>query len=297
MDNIYHIPVLLPETIEFLSVNPDGIYIDGTLGGGGHTAEILKNLSNTGKIISFDADSFAVAHCKMRFADELNGSFSRLELVNQNFSTVTEHSELLGKISGFLLDLGVSSHQLDSASRGISHRINTRLDMRFGTTGLSAEELLQTASEHSLAHIFRNYGEEPFSHAIARRITERRKVFPLRTTNDLKILIQEIAPPHLLPRATARIFQAIRIAVNNELGVLESTLRGIIPMLQSGGRVVVISYHSLEDRIVKNIFREFSSVDHANLRILTPKPIVPTDNEITANSRARSAKLRAAEKI
>lgn len=297
MDSTYHIPVLLRESVDFLITDANGIYIDGTLGGGGHTAEILRRLLSVGRLISFDADAIAIAHCRERFADELAKENPRLTLRNENFVRSGDLVELREVTSGLLLDLGTSSRQLDSASRGISHRVNARLDMRFGDAGISAEELLNNAKEDVLVRIFREYGEEPFAVGITRRIIERRRVFQLRTTNDLRIIIQEIVPPHLVPRALARIFQALRIAVNDELGILETTLRNIVPQLKSGGRIVVISYHSLEDRIVKNVFREFSSADNSYLlNILTPKPLVPSAAETASNPRSRSAKLRVAEK-
>lgn len=297
MESTYHIPVLLQESINFLMTDTSGVYFDGTLGGGGHTAEILRSLSPQGRIISFDADAGAIEYCSARFKNELSEENCRLTLRNENFIQACSIKEFQGKVSGLLLDLGVSSRQLDSASRGISHRINSRLDMRFGGNGSSAEDLLNTASEESLLRIFREYGEEPFAYAISRRIIERRHAFPLRTTSDLRLIILEVVPPHLAPKAVARIFQALRIAVNDELGVLENTLKGIIPQLTHSGRIVVISYHSLEDRIVKNVFRSLASAHPADLHILTPKPLIPTDAEISANPRARSAKLRVAEKI
>lgn len=298
MDSTYHIPVLLRESVDFLVTDTSGIYIDGTLGGGGHTAEILLRLSPNGRLISFDADAIAIAHCQERFADELAKENPRLTLRNENFVHSGNLPGLRGATAGLLLDLGTSSRQLDSASRGISHRINSRLDMRFGNSGVSAEEILNDAKEDMLIRIFREYGEEPFAVSIVRRIIERRRAFPLKTTNDLRIIIQEIVPPHLAPRALARVFQALRIAVNDELGVLEKTLRNIIPQLSSGGRIVVISYHSLEDRIVKNTFREFSTVEQSHsISILTPKPLIPSSAEIASNPRSRSAKLRIAEKI
>lgn len=297
MESTYHIPVLLQESVDYLLTDSSGTYIDGTLGGGGHTAEILRRLTPNGRIISFDADGGAIEYCSKRFSTELHDANCRLSFRNENFIEACSINELRGKVFGLLLDLGVSSRQLDSASRGISHRINSRLDMRFGGNGVSAEDLLNDAKEESLLRIFREYGEEPFAFAITRRIIERRHAFPLRTTSDLRLIIQEVVPPHLAPKAVARIFQALRIAVNDELGILENTLKGIIPQLTNGGRIVVISYHSLEDRIVKNVFRSLASSQPAVLRILTPKPLIPSDSEISANSRARSAKLRVAEKV
>ena len=295
MNKAYHIPVMLRESVDFLVNDSAGIYFDGTLGGGGHTAEILHRLTPAGRLISFDADAVAIGHCRERFAEELGKEGGRLELRHENFAGADGIPEFQGRVAGMLLDLGVSSRQLDSASRGISHRVNTSLDMRFGENGATAEHLLNYETEANLVRIFREYGEEPFASAIARRIAERRRGFPLRTTYDLRHIIQDVVPPHLLARALARIFQAVRIAVNDELGVLERTLTGIVPQLISGGRIVVISYHSLEDRIVKNVFRAFAA--DGKLRILTPKPQTPADAEVAENPRARSAKLRTAEKL
>jgi 16S rRNA (cytosine1402-N4)-methyltransferase len=296
----YHIPVMLEEVCNFLITDPDGIYIDGTLGGGGHTAEILARLSTKGKIIAFDADEQAIEHCSKKFAAELEKSDSRLVLYNDNFIRACSIGELRGKVLGLLLDLGVSSRQLDSGSRGISHRVNSRLTMSFGSRGNTAEDLLDGADEREIEAILKKYGEEPFARVIARRIVQRRRAAPLRSTYDLRSVIEEVVPPHILSKSVARVFQALRIAVNDELGVLEKTLRGIIPVLAPHGRITVISYHSLEDRIVKNVFRELADKNQdtpPELTILTPKPQPPSDAEIHRNPRSRSAKLRVAAKI
>ncbi len=296
----YHIPVMLEEVCTWLITDPDGIYIDGTLGGGGHTAEILARLSSNGKIIAFDADEQAIEHCTKKFAAELDKSDSRLVLYNDNFIRACSIGELRGKVLGLLLDLGVSSRQLDSGSRGISHRVNSRLTMSFGSHGNTAEDLLDGADEREIESILKKYGEEPFARVIARRIVQRRRAAPLRSTFDLRSVIEEVVPPHIVSKSIARVFQAIRIAVNDELGVLEKTLRGIIPILAPQGRIAVISYHSLEDRIVKNVFRELADKNQdtpPELKILTSKPLPPSDEEIHNNPRSRSAKLRVAEKI
>ena len=204
-------------------------------------------------------------------------------------------------VSGVLLDLGVSSRQLDIGQRGISYRFNTKLDMRFGTDGISAEELLNKSEEGTLHHILRSFGEEPFARIIARRLVERRRAAPLKSTADLRYIIEECVPPHMASKSLARVFQAIRIAVNNELEVLEHTIRSIIPLLNKGGRIVVLSYHSLEDRVVKQVFKDSAKKTDENpdpqLHILTPKPLEPSEQEIGWNPRSRSAKLRIAEKI
>ncbi len=308
----YHLPVLLKESVDALVTNPGGVYIDGTLGGGGHTAEILSRLSSAGKLFSFDADSHAIEQCSKRFASELESNNSRLVLRHENFKeacSIKEGSDPL-YVSGLLLDLGVSSHQLDTDSIGLSYRVNSRLDMRFGLHGRSAEDLLTTLDEGELERLFRLYGEEPNARKIARRIVERRRAAPVATTSDLRTLIEDTVPPFVHTKTLARVFQALRIAVNDELGALEHTLECIIPMLAPGGRIVVISYHSLEDRIVKTIFKRASLTrvpDPDNprsttreitptLHTLTKRPAEPSEEEIRKNPRARSARMRVAEK-
>lgn len=310
----YHLPVLLQESVDALVTDPDGVYIDGTLGGGGHTAEILSRLSPAGKLFSFDADIHAIEQCRKRFAHELlSGAQSRLVLRHENFReacSIKEGSDPFN-VSGLLLDLGVSSHQLDTDSIGLSYRVDSRLDMRFGLHGRSAEDLLATLDEGELERLFRLYGEEPNARKIARRIVERRRAAPVSTTSDLRTLIEDTVPPFVHTKTLARVFQALRIAVNDELGALEQTLECIIPMLAPGGRIVVISYHSLEDRIVKTIFKRESQTrvpDPDNprsttrevrpvLRVLTKKPVEPSEEEVKRNPRARSARMRVAEKV
>lgn len=296
----YHLPVMLKECLEGLMVlGATGTYIDGTLGGGGHTAEILAQLDETGVLISYDADPDAIAHCTQKFAELLEESPSKLSMRQMNFVSMIEDEIKNDSISGVLLDLGVSSRQLDKGQRGISYRFNTKLDMRFGPHGQTAEDLLNTVEEGKLHHILRGFGEEPFARIIARRIIERRRAAPLQSTYDLRHIIEECVPPHMASKSLARVFQALRIAVNGELDVLEKTIRGIIPKLKKGGRIVIMSYHSLEDRIVKHVFKELASkLDDAipSIKILTNKPIEATNEEISRNPRARTAKLRIAEK-
>jgi 16S rRNA (cytosine1402-N4)-methyltransferase len=296
----YHLPVMLNECLESLMVlGTSEIYIDGTLGGGGHTGEILARLDEHGSLISYDADPDAIAHCTEKFSEILTGNPKKLSLRQMNFVSMIEDDIPAESISGVLLDLGVSSRQLDKGQRGISYRFNTKLDMRFGPQGQTAEELLNTIEEGQLHHILRGFGEEPFARIIARRIIERRRAAPLQSTFDLRHIIEECVPPHLASKSLARVFQALRIAVNAELDVLERTIRGIIPKLKHGGRIVIMSYHSLEDRIVKHVFKELASKkDDAIpvLNILTNKPIEASDEEIARNPRARTAKLRIAEK-
>lgn len=306
----YHIPVMLKECCDFLVTDPNGIYTDGTLGGGGHTAEILRRLGENGKLNSFDSDHNAIEYCQRRFAEELaKGSSSKLVLHHRNFfgACSIEEGTQLFPLTGLLLDLGVSSHQLDSDSIGLSYRVNSRLDMRFGSHGRSADDLLTTEDEDEIARVLRFYGEEPHARKIARRIVQSR---PIHSTFELRAIIEEITPPQLRFKTLSRVFQAIRIAVNDELTILEQTLHGIIPQLAKGGRIVVLTYHSLEDRIVKTIFKEESleSVSDPTmpkgyrelsptLKLITPKPLSPSEAEIAMNPRSRSAKLRIAEKI
>jgi 16S rRNA (cytosine1402-N4)-methyltransferase len=320
----YHVPVMLRECCDALLTNPDGVYADGTLGGGGHTAEILRRLGTGGELHSFDADEHAIAECTKRFADELEKkdaagrSISRLELHHENFfmvCSIKKNGKPLGEkcLDGILLDLGVSSRQLDAGGIGLSYRVNSRLDMRFGSHGSTpmASSLIATSTQSDLERILREFGEEPFSKPLARRIVEVRRASPLQTTFDLRAVVEEIVPPHVRVKSLSRVFQAFRIAVNDELTVLDKTLRGVLPLLRSGGRIVVLSYHSLEDRIVKSIFHEHSRTsvpDPTNprsstrpveplLREITKKPLHPSDEEIGVNYRARSAKLRVAEKM
>lgn len=303
----YHEPVLLQKAIDLLATDPRGVYVDGTLGGGGHTAEILRRLKPGGTVHAFDKDKNAISHCESKFREELGkGDNSRLVLHNDCYSKACG----LEEAQGLLLDLGVSSRQLDKSERGFSFRENRRLDMRFGSRGeTTAEALLNAAPEEELERIFRVYGEEPFSKATARRIGEMRRVVPLKFAFDLRDAVVSSAPKRFHTKSLARVFQAVRIAVNDELRTLEYTLTNFLPILRSGGRIVVISYHSLEDRIVKNFFKENSVREKFNkyappkaeifenkLKTLVKKPISPEESEIAANPRSRSAKLRAAEK-
>ena len=286
---------------EFLVWKKDGCYVDGTLGGGGHTEAILQRLSDDGKLFSFDADDNAIRHCKEKFETELKSEKNRLRLINENFIRACSIEELRGKASGLLLDLGVSSKQLDSAQRGISHRVSAPLDMRFGDQSEhTAADILNEYTEEDIERILRVFGEEPFSRALARRLIQRRRAAPLRTTFDLRDVVATVVPHHLLSKSLSRIFQAFRIAVNDELTILEKTLRCFIPLMEQGGRIVIMSYHSLEDRIVKTVFKEFArdnDEQKATLKIITPKPIEASDEEIIRNPRARSVKVRVAERV
>ncbi len=298
----YHKPVLLNECIENLITKSSGIYIDGTLGGGGHAARVLESLTEGGILLAFDKDPNAIEHCERKYHSYMiNTSSVQLRLYNDCYSKAPEIAEQFGKINGLLLDLGVSSRQLDSESRGLSYRVDSPLDMRFGTKGSSAEDLLNSANSDELEMILRKYGEEPRAKMIVRRLIERRRLSSLKTTFDLKEVVESCVPFNLQFKTLSRVFQAIRIYVNDELNVLEKTISAIIPKLDSGGRIVIMSYHSLEDRIVKTSFKQFAiKNDEENpptLKIITKRPIYPTEEEIETNPRARSAKLRIAEKI
>ena len=296
----YHLPVMLDECINFLVLSNKGIYIDGTLGGGGHAERILSKLSSGGNLVVFDKDPGAIAHCKRKFNDLLlEKSAPNVTFYNECFSAICSKAEYDGLINGVLLDLGVSSRQLDSDSVGLSYRFDSRLDMRFGKEGVTAYDIINKAEPADIKRILYQYGEEPKAGLIARRIEERRRAIPLETTTDLKNLIEELVSPNQLFKTLSRVYQAFRIAVNNELEVLEKALHCYIKMLAPGGRIVIMSYHSLEDRIVKNIFRDFARPNDGEpiLKILTNKPIEASEGEIIRNPRARSAKLRVAERI
>ncbi len=290
--DVYHIPVMLQECLEALNLTSDGIYVDGTLGGGGHTAAMLDKSPTGATVVSFDADEQAINHCSQRFAEELaKGAASRLRLVHANFSTMAD--ALAGEpINGVLLDLGVSSYQFDHHHRGFSFRAAAPLDMRFMPEGLTAADIVNTFPEEQLVNIFRDYGDEPQSRRIAKAIVQRRSIAPFKTTVDLRDVVVQHIPPQHQPKTMARLFQALRIAVNDELGRLQHTLESIIPLLSQGARIVVMSYHSGEDRIVKNVFR-----DHPEqLRVVTKKAIEAGPEELARNPRSRSARLRIAER-
>lgn len=306
----YHLPVLLTQAADYLITDLNGIYIDGTLGGGGHTAEILRRLGDGGKLLAFDKDSEAISHCLEKFSAEIAlNDKSRLVINNECFSGACSIKGIEAHANGLLLDLGVSSWQLDHNSRGIAYRELAGLDMRFGSIGETAEDLLHAATEEELERLLRTFGEEPFARVIARRIVQKRRAFALKTTFDLRDAVCESVPQHLQSKSLSRVFQAIRIAVNNELQILQETITNFVPRLAAGGRIVIISYHSLEDRIVKNSFKELSLNKQEigfngeiinkvpEMKILTKKPITPSPDELKLNPRSRSAKMRVAEKI
>ncbi|MCX8019438.1 MAG: 16S rRNA (cytosine(1402)-N(4))-methyltransferase RsmH [Chitinophagaceae bacterium] len=295
-----HIPVLLQETMDALNIQPGGIYVDCTYGGGGHASEILKRLNQNGRLFAFDQD----AESAKRLIQD-----SRLTFIPQNFRYVQRFLRLegIGQVDGILADLGMSSFQLDSLERGFSMRTDAKLDMRMDRRKkLTAADVLNTYPEDLLRKLFSEYGELPNAKKLAKRIVEIRQYAPIHTVNNLKNAIREmvLGNPN---RYFARVFQALRIEVNDELGALKELLLQIPELLKTGGRVAIITFHSLEDRIVKYFFRygsfeipEINSIYETAptpvLKPVTKKPIQPGENEIKRNPRSRSARLRVAEK-
>ncbi|WP_297983997.1 16S rRNA (cytosine(1402)-N(4))-methyltransferase RsmH [uncultured Chryseobacterium sp.] len=301
MNNVeYHNPVLLKQSVDDLVTNPDGIYVDVTFGGGGHSREILKRLSDKGKLYSFDQD-----------LDALNNTIDdpRFTLINQNFRFLENSLLMYGvnQVDGVLGDLGVSSHQFDEAERGFSTRSNAPLDMRMNVMQhLDAKKVVNDYEEEHLADIFYHYGELREARKLAREIVHHRKSKKIETTEDLKKLFSYI-PPHKQNKFFAQVFQAIRIEVNQELEVLKEMLVQAYKILKSEGRLVVISYHSLEDRLVKRFLKNgmFEGEPERDIygnyakafELLKSKAIIPDDAEIEENSRARSAKMRVGIKV
>jgi len=289
----YHVPVMAHECLRYLNVRSNGTYCDGTLGGGGHTALILAQLAEGGRLFSFDADEVAIHHCEQRFRVKTGDRTMQPILNHTNFEHMAGVMRDEGPVDGILLDLGVSSYQFDHHERGFSYRADAPLDMRFTATGITAADILNERSEQEIAKIFYDFGEDPSSRRIAAAIVNRRNLAPFHTTLDLRNVVVTVVPPQHQSRSMSRIFQALRIAVNNELSRLEATLESMIPLLAPDGRVVVMSYHSLEDRIVKDVFRKHSGM----LTLLTKKAIEPQPQEVETNPRSRSAKLRAAARL
>ena len=306
-----HTTVLLKETVDGLNIHPDGIYVDCTLGGAGHSEYLVKQLSSKGRLICFDQDTVAIENAKIRLADYLD----RVTFVHSNFRYIKEELQKLDieEVDGILYDLGVSSPQLDTPERGFSYHYDAPLDMRMDQTAeLTAFHVVNEWSYEDLVRIFFRYGEEKFSKQVARKIEEARKKAPIETTGQLVELIKEGIPAAARRKGghpAKRIFQAIRIAVNDELGAAEESLVDAIELLKSGGRISVITFHSLEDRLCKALFKEASSIPDLppglpiipedmkpTLKLITRKPILPSDEELAENNRARSAKLRIAEK-
>lgn len=302
----YHTPVLVEKVIEYLVTKQDGVYVDGTIGGGGHADCILQRLSPNGKLIGFDADANAIEYTEERLKQFSN----QLVLIQQNFVHMRETLNEIGikTANGILLDLGISSFQIDQPGKGFSFQRDEPLDMRMDKRqDVNASTILRTVDEQELVQIFREYGEERHAKKIARAIIHVRSREPFETTKALASVVQRTVGGRFVKKSLARVFQALRIRVNDELNNLRVALRDIVDLIHVGGRVVVISYHSLEDRIVKEFFKaeatgSISSAFHEikrepRLRVLTKKPITPTESEIALNRRARSAKLRVAERV
>ncbi len=300
-----HYSVLLQESIELLNIKSDGVYIDGTFGRGGHSRAILDKLGINGRLIAFDKDPEATAYAEQNFTD------SRFKIIHASFASIKQQLFDLGisQIDGILLDLGVSSPQLDNAERGFSFRHDAPLDMRMDNSkGITAAEWLLTASEEEMADVFWRYGEERFSRRVAKAIMREREVKPLATTHQLTKLIEAQIPYRERGKNPAtRVFQAIRIQINNELGDLEQILSDVPQMLTLNGRFVVISFHSLEDRLVKIAFNERASADklpkwamvtgqEAEFEVIAKK-VRASMIEVDENSRSRSAVLRCLERL
>ena len=296
----YHEAVLLNESIAGLSIQPNGIYVDVTFGGGGHSKSILQKLEN-GKLFAFDQDTDAQQNS---IDDE------RLVLITQNFRFIKNFLRLEGicEVDGILADLGVSSHQFDTAERGFSIRKDGDLDMRMNRNQeLSAKIIVNDYNTNELSQIFRSFGELDNAYALAKSIVNYRKEKVISTTDDLKDAVKEHVPPHKKNKILAKLFQAIRIEVNDEINSLKDMLSQSVELLKKGGRLSVISYHSLEDRLVKNLIKsgnfegeiekDFYGVPKLVLNSINRKPITATQEELEANPRSRSAKLRVGQKV
>lgn len=296
-----HIPVLRQEALEMLAPGPNQNFIDGTGGAAGHTLAILEKNAPLGQVLFFDWDSEAIARAKEIIASRNAKLLERVIFVNDNYANiaVVAAAKKFGPVSGILLDLGLSSDQLERSGRGFSFQKDEALDMRYcAEQELTAREIINLWEEREIARILKAYGEEPFARKIAGEIIKNRKVKSILKTAELVKIIASAIPPkfqHGRIHFATRVFQALRLAVNDELGNLQRFLPQAMDILTQGGRLVIISFHSLEDRIVKNYFRD--SVKEGKAELLTKKPIMAGDGEISQNSRSRSAKLRAIKKI
>lgn len=311
MAEFLHIPVLLNESIDMLRINPDGIYVDATCGGGGHSIKIAESLSQRGRLVCFDQDEEAIKASKERLK-----KFENVSFVHSNFKDLKTELAKIGitKVDGVLADLGVSSYQIDTAERGFSFLHDGPLDMRMDRQQvLSAFDVVNNYSEEKLKRILWQYGEEANASNIVKAIVKARKIKPIETTLQLKEIVESAFPKKVVfgkGGVTKKTFQAVRIEVNGELEILKRSVESFVDLLKSTGRVAVITFHSLEDRIVKNVFKEKSTdcicppktpvciCGHkAEGKLVNKKPIVPTAQEIATNERSRSAKLRGFEKF
>lgn len=296
----YHLPVMLKECIEGLAIKKDGIYVDVTFGGGGHSKEILKHLGDNGRLYAFDQDSDAVGN----LPDD-----PRLVFINHNFRYIKQFMMYLKAmpVDGILADLGISSYQINTAEKGFAHRLEGDLDMRMDrNSGLKASDIVNQYSERELLKVFNTYGEVKNAYKLVQKLIEYRKNKPVQTIDEFKTAIKDCIPKEE-SKYLSQVFQALRIEVNEEMKALEALLDNVTDLLAPGGRLVVMSYHSLEDRMVKNFINtgntqgelkkdEFGRSE-LHFKAINKKPIVPSDEEILENKRARSAKLRIAEKI
>lgn len=304
-----HFPVMLNECIDALNIKQNGIYVDCTLGGGGHSSEILNKINESGKLIAIDQDRYAIDYCKQKFSNNHNVTFVKDNFKNINF--ILRELGING-VDGILMDLGVSSYQIDTDERGFSYMRNGELDMRMDKSQeLTAKIIINEYDEQNLSYIFKIYGEEKYHKKIANRVVNQRKIKPIETTFELVKLIDEIIPRYEVKgHSSKKVFQALRIEVNEELYILENAIKNVVKNLNIGGRIAIVTFHSLEDRIVKNIFN-YLALDcicpkqfpickcekKKEIRIINKKPILPSSFEIEKNSRSSSAKLRVAEKI
>ena len=307
-----HKSVLLDETIEGLNIKPDGIYVDGTLGGGGHAYEVCRRLNNKGSFIGIDQDAAAIEAAGTRLSD----FGERVTIIRSNYCDMKSrlHEKGIDKVDGIVLDLGVSSYQLDTADRGFSYRVDAPLDMRMDTRQtLSAKEIVNGYSEMDLFRIIRDYGEDKFAKNIAKHIVMAREKGPIETTGQLAEIIRQSIPmkfQKMSGHPAKRTFQAIRIEVNGELAILDKTVDDMVASLNPGGRLCIITFHSLEDRIIKNAMKRHENPcvcppefpvcvcgKKPDGKVITRKPILPSDEELELNPRSRSAKLRILERI
>jgi len=296
-----HIPVMLAEVLEQLAPRPGGRYVDATIDGGGHARAVLDASAPDGRLLGLDRDPTILTALRSSMADAIDAG--RVVTVPASFAALGPvlSAHRFAPVDGILFDLGLSSFHLDASGRGFSFARDEPLDMRFDSTDTdldSAADILATRSADELTALLRTYGEERFASRIARTIVARRRTAPLRSTSELLAAIEQSLPPQIRWRATrdaARVFQALRIAANDELAAVTAALPQALAALAPGGRLVVIAFHSLEDRLVKTFFRERQRA--GELRILTRKPLQPSEAEIAANPRAASAKLRAAERV
>ncbi len=310
-DNYVHVPVLLNEAIDGLRIKPDGIYVDCTMGGAGHSKAIIDKLNDKGMLIAFDQDDYAIS----KGSEVLEKTGKNYKIIKSNFVNLKNVLNDLGitRVDGILYDLGVSSFQFDIKERGFSYNADAPLDMRMDSDQyLKAYDIVNTYSESELKRIFFNYGEEKFSASIARNIVRSREEKPIKTTFELVDIIKSSMPAYAKRSSghpAKKVFQALRIAVNDELNVFEKSLKDALTMLNPGGRICVITFHSLEDRIAKVTFKDVTEIfipkgvpiKDADIKhdykIITNKPIIPSNEEIDRNNRAHSAKLRIIEKL